>query len=105
MIIVPVINKPAQTMSITLGGQATVLRVYEKFYGLYIDILVNDVLVIGGVVARDRNRIVRSTYLGYIGDLSFFDTQGSHDPNYAELGVRYLLGYFTQDELAQFGIT
>ena len=92
-------------MLIVLEGQATTLRVYQKFFGLYIDVLLNDVLVIGGVVGRDRNRIVRSDYLVYDGDFAFFDTQGRHDPDYAELGNRYLLGYFSQDELAQFGIT
>lgn len=105
MNIVPVIANPSQTMLIVLAGQPTTVRVYQKFFGLYVDILLNDVLVIGGVVGRDRNRIIRSDYLGYDGDFAFFDTQGRSDPSYEFLGDRYLLGYFSQDELDERGIT
>ena len=105
MNIVPIIANPSQTMLVVLEKQPTTIRVYQKFFGLYVDILLNDVLVIGGVVGRDRNRIVRSAYLGYDGDFAFFDTQGRSDPTYESLGDRYLLGYFSQDELEQNGIT
>src|SRR5690349_7964432 len=99
------VAKPAQIITAALGNQSTTLRIYQKFFGLYVDVLVNDTLIIGGVVGRDRNRIVRSEYLGFIGSLSFFDTQGTHDPYYTNLGDRYQLGYFSDDEVAAFGIT
>lgn len=106
MNIIPIVSQPAQQLGTILSEQVTTLRVYQKFFGLYIDVLVNDALIIGGVVARDRNRIVRSAYLGFTGDLAFFDTQGSKDPSYEDLGNRWLLAYFADDaELSQFGIT
>lgn len=105
MKIVPLEPMPSQRLSIILGEQSTTLLVYQKFFGLYIDVLVDDALIIGGVVARDRNRIVRSAYLGYVGDFSFFDTEGRHDPDYEGLGDQFLLAYLTPDELTQFGIT
>jgi hypothetical protein len=37
---------------------------------------------------------VRDEYLGFIGDLAFFDTQGMTDPDWTGLGSRYILGYF-----------
>lgn len=104
MRIIPVKAVPSQTLGVLLNSQNTTLNIYQKFYGLFINVLVNDVLVIGGIVCEDRNRIVRSEYLGYDGDFSFFDTEGKHDPDYTGLGERYLLAYMTEDELAQFGV-
>ena len=37
--------------------------------------------------------LVRSAYLGFIGQLAFFDTQGTSDPDYSGLGTRYQLVY------------
>lgn len=105
MKIIPAVAKPSQTLYAVLSDQATTLRIYQKFYGLYIDVLVNDVLIIGGVICRDRNRTMRSDYLQFVGDLSFFDTQGSRDPDYTGIGGRFQLGYFTDDETVEFGIS
>jgi len=69
------------------------------------DVLVNDVLIIGGVLCEDINRIVRSTYLGFIGDFAFVDTQGNLDPYYAGIGTRYYLLYFDTAELATLPLT
>lgn len=93
MQIIPTVATPSQTITITLGDQACVLNVYQKFYGLFVDLYVDGALVIGGVVAEDRNRIVRSTYLGFEGDLAFFDTLGKDDPDFTGLGVQFLLAY------------
>lgn len=106
MNIVPLVAKPSQVLVTLLNEQTTTLRVYQKFYGLYIDVLVNDFLIVGGVVGRDRNRIVRSDYLQFDGDFAFFDTQGRKDPSWEDLGNRWQLAYFADDsELSQFGIT
>ena len=105
MRIIPLVSKPSQELAVLLANQATTLRVYQKFFGLYVDVLVNDVLVIGGVVCRDRNRIVRSEYLQFDGDIAFFDTQGRHDPDWTEVGRRYLLAYFADNEIDGFGIS
>jgi len=91
--IVPLLPTPAQELSIPLGGQPCQLRVYAKALGLYVDVFVNDALVIGGVIARNLNRIVRSEYLGFTGDLYFLDTAGNNDPQIAGLGSRYVLVY------------
>lgn len=91
--IVPLLATPSQELAIELGGQACRLNVYAKAGGLFVDVLVNDALVIGGVIARNLDRIVRSTYLGFAGDFYFFDTAGAADPVYPELGSRFVLIY------------
>lgn len=94
MLIVPIAAKPAQTVACRLANQNVSLTIRQRSTGLIVDVYLDDALVIGGVVAHDRNKIVRDTYLGFIGDLYFLDTQGSDDPSYSGgLGTRFLLCY------------
>lgn len=99
MIVVPLQNLASQTVRVTLATQVCDIHVYQRSTGLYLDLTVNDATVINGVIAHDRNRIVRSAWLGFIGDLAFVDMQGTSDPNYTELHERYLLIYFAPEEL------
>jgi hypothetical protein len=101
---VPLQATPSQTLTTTLGGQGCQLNVYQKSTGLFMDVIVNNVLIIGGVVCENLNRIVRSAYLGFIGDFVFLDTQGTSDPTYTGLGSRYVLIYLTAADLAA-GVT
>lgn len=107
MLIVPLQPIPNQTMTVTLNDQVTQLNVYQTVGGLFIDVLVNNVLIIGGVICQDLNRIVRSLYLGFSGDLAFIDNQPEivygqkvySDPHYSGLGTRFSLAYLFPDEL------
>jgi hypothetical protein len=93
MQIVPLQPVPSQTVKVILNNQVCQINVYQKFFGLYVDILVNNSLIIGGVVCENLNRIVRSKYLGFIGDFTFFDTQGTDDPDYTGLGDQFVFCY------------
>lgn len=90
---VPLNPTPSQTLAVQLGGQPCKIDVVTRGEGLYVNLYVNDVLIIGGVAARNNVRIVRDVYLGFAGDLYFYDTQGVSDPEYAGLGTRWLLIY------------
>lgn len=94
---IPLAPTPSQDLSVTLGGQPCQLKVYAKTFGLYVDVYVNDVLIVGGVIARNLVPLVRSAYLGLVGDLYFFDTSGTSDPDFNEFGTRFVLLY--DDEL------
>jgi hypothetical protein len=87
-------------VTVTLNDQVTQINVYQTYNGLFIDVYLENDLIIGGVICENDNRIIRSTYLGYSGDLAFIDVQGSTDPVYTGLGTRYFLTYLTEDELA-----
>lgn len=91
--IIPLLATPSQTLSVRLGTQACTVHVYQKPTGLYLDLHVSDRLVVGGVACRNGDRIVRSAYLGFVGDLAFADTQGASDPEYGGLGSRWVLAY------------
>lgn len=100
MQIIPTSPVPSQMLTTSLAGQSCQIKVYQKTTGLYIDLSVNDVLIIGGVIALNANLIVRDSYLGFIGDLAFFDTQDSEDPDYTGLGSRFILAYIEKSERA-----
>lgn len=93
MLIVPLQPVPSQTVNILLANQACTIDVMQKSTGMFVNLYVNSALIIGGVIGQDRNRIVRDAYLGFVGDLAFYDTQGTEDPYYAGLGTRWFLNY------------
>lgn len=102
MLIIPLQAVPNQTATVILNGQVSQVNVYQEISGLYLDLYVNNVLVIGGVICENLNRIVRSAYLGFAGDLAFIDNEGSTDPVYTGLGgvgARYSLAYLTPAEI------
>jgi hypothetical protein len=88
---IPLIAVASQTMAVQLGGQLCRIDVFQKATGLYMDLYVADVPVVLGVICEDRNPLVRSIYLGFLGDLYFWDSQGAADPDYTGLGGRFLL--------------
>jgi hypothetical protein len=101
--LVPLNAVPSQSLQIQLNGQMCGINVKQKRTGLYVDLYVNNVLIIAGVLAENLNRIVRSLYLGFQGDFVFGDTQGTSDPDYTGLGSRYVLMYLTPEELFGLG--
>jgi hypothetical protein len=95
MLIVPVRAVPSQKLSILLANQLCQISLETRWFGLY----VNDSPIVQGVVCQRWNRIVRSAYLGFVGDFAFWDTQGKSDPTFDGLGGRYLLCYLQKSDL------
>ena len=100
MLIVPLQPVPYQALTVPLAGQACQITIAQKFYGLFLDLRVNNSLVVGGALCVNKVRIVRSAYLPFIGDLAFLDTQGSNDPTYDGLGGRFKLLYLAPADVA-----
>lgn len=98
---IPIQPLPNQTFQVQLAGQATAINVYQLAYGLFVDVYVDNVLIVGGVLAENLNRIVRDAYLGFVGDLTFVDLQGMTDPVYTGLGSRYQLLYLEEADLVE----
>lgn len=67
---------------------------------LYLDLFVNGVPVVNGVVCQNLNRVVRMEYLAFIGDLMWQDTQGANDPISPGLGARFLFCYLEANDVA-----
>ena len=103
MQIVPIKDVYAQSFSVQLGNQPCQINLYQRSTGFYCDLYVNNVLIIGGVICQNLNRIVRDLYLGFVGDLMFNDTQGTSDPSSPGLGTRYQFCYLEVSDLGGLG--
>lgn len=103
MQIIPILATPNQTLAVQLNNQSCQINIYQKSTGMFFDLYVSGGLVIGGVICLNQNRIVRSLYLGFLGDFIFVDTQGTTDPVYTGLGSRYQLVYLDPADLAGAG--
>ena len=90
---IPISPVPSQSFAVTLGNQPCRIAILTRSTGLYLNLLVNDVLVLAGVPCLSTVLIVRDSYFGFVGDLAFFDLQGDTDPVYTDLGSRYVLLY------------
>ncbi len=97
---IPLTDAPSQVLSAVLGGQSCTIKIATRRTSLFIDLYVNNVLVVGSALCRNGILILRETYLGFVGDLMFVDTQGSSDPSYPGLGSRYTLLYVTPADIA-----
>lgn len=98
---IPVQPVPNQGFQCTLGGQQVWLSIYQTDFGLFLDVFSNGSPVIYGAICEDLNPVVRDAYLGFIGDLTFFDTTGAGaDPIYTGLGSRFVLIYLEAADLA-----
>jgi hypothetical protein len=74
---------------------------YVLGHALYLDLFLNGALLLSGVICRNGTAIVRNTYFGFVGDLAFYDTQGSTDPVFTGLGNggRYILAYLSPGDI------
>lgn len=99
MRIIPIVDAPSQTLNVQLAAQSVRLELYQTTTGFFANVYINDAIVIGGVVCENLNLLVRSRYLGFVGDLMFQDTQGLDDPSYPGLGTRFLLCYLEAAEI------
>jgi hypothetical protein len=99
MKIIPLQAVPSQSLSVVLDGQNCQINVYQKSTGMFLDLAVNNLPIISAAICRDRVRLVRTTYQGFVGDLSFIDTMGTADPAYAGLGAQFQLLYLQAADL------
>ena len=98
---VPLSPLASQQIGVALGGQSCTIRVYQKTTGLFLDLYVDSNLIVGGVICKNRTLLVRTPYLGFQGDLGFYDSQGSFDPVYSGLGARFQLIYLSASEIVE----
>jgi len=98
-LIIPLQPVPSQILSVVLDNQNCQISIYQRFFGLYLDLVVNAIPVRAGASCLNNNRIIRYKYLPFIGDLVFFDTQGSNDPDFTGLGGRYQFAYLEAADL------
>ena len=102
MLVIPTQAVANQTLEVSLDGQACSITIWSKSTGMFLDLYVNDVLIQGGMLCRQAVRLVRDSYIGFIGDLCWFDTQTPPaDPEYTDIGPngRWFLAYLETSDI------
>lgn len=108
MLVVPLAAVPNQQVQVTLNNQNCTILVQQMAYLLILSLYLGTELIITSTICQNQNRLVRNSYLGFVGDLAFNDTQGNNDPVYTGLGsssARYQLVYLTPADIASFGLS
>ena len=101
MIAIPLQAIPAQAFNVTLGTQPCRISLYQKGDYFFMDVAINNAVVVQGRMVLNSVWIMRYAYLGLVGDLVMFDTMGSaNTPTYDGLGSRYQLYYLASNEIA-----
>ena len=93
MQLIPLTATPNQTLSVQLGTTNYEIQVFQNTTGVYLTLSQKGTVLVASVRCHDRVRIVRDAYIGFSGDLTFFDTQGVSDPDYTGFGERFVLGW------------
>lgn len=96
---IPLRPVPSQSLSVVLSGQSCQINVYEKSTGMYLDLFLNHQPIVTTGLCHDRVRLVRESYRGFVGDVTFIDTRGYADPEYTGLGDRFILAYLEAGDL------
>jgi hypothetical protein len=100
MQVIPTQAIPNQGIQCTLAGQQVSLSIYQTDYGLYLDLISNGAPIVYGVLCHDVDRIVRDAYLGFTGDLAWYDSTGNgEDPVFTGVGSQFLLLYLEASDL------
>lgn len=103
MLSIPVQPLPSQTLQVQLANQSCTINLYQTAFGLFFDLYIGASLVIGGCLCQNLNRLVRSVYLGFVGDFAFVDTHVNSDPDYTGLGSQFVLIYLELSDLQALG--
>lgn len=118
MLIVPVQAIPAQSLNVTLNGQACLLTLRQNDSvpnfdsALYLSVAWSSATVpsgqLNGILCLNAVRIFRNLYWGFLGDFAFFDTApdpvyGPQAPYYTGLGSRFILAYLETTDLDGLG--
>ena len=99
---VPLTQDPNQTIRVILGNQQVVIGITSTGNGVFVSVNSNGVDIINSVLALNQMALMVNYYMGFVGQLMFYDTQGESDPTWDGFGTRYLLVYMDTDNYAAF---
>lgn len=90
---IPVAPTPNQSLSVVLQDRNVSVTLRTLQGAMYADVLCDGVPVCTGRACVDRQSLTaRASYVGFPElVLCFADLQGANDPQWAELGTRYVL--------------
>lgn len=106
MIEIPLIDTPNQELAIELNEQDCTIQIRQLGNYIYLTLWVDSTLICENAICLPIVPIVQNSQSLFSGNLLIVDTTAKaytqHDPDYSELGSRYLLVYGTDEELKQY---
>ena len=90
---IPLKPVPVQKVSATLGGQEVTVSLLPRLGKLYATVSADGRVLIRERVCLHGMPLVGEAYRGFRGELYLVDTAGSLDPQWQELGSRFVLVY------------
>jgi len=99
MLTIPINTLPYQVIKTNVLNQYVVIRLYWKNVGLFADVAWDGQDLSLGTIVRNKVPLIKKHYTEFVGNFIIFDTQGQSDPEYTELGSRYVLIYLNGEEI------
>lgn len=91
--VIPLEALPNQSLSIKLGNQDCRFEFVTRLKNLFMNLYVNNELLIGGMICLNKVNLIQENYLGFEGQLYFEDLEGNEDPYFWGLNKRWVLNY------------
>lgn len=102
MIRVPLSAAPSQTFSVVLGNQACEISLRQNGPNMYFDLRADGADIVRSRIVRNKQLLLlNAKYRKFRGDFMFVDTLGDTQPEYSQLGTRYLFYYVAPGDLPQ----
>lgn len=98
MVIIPLQPIASQRLQIVLDGQNCTIWLYYRWGRMYLDLTVDADPVLAGALCLNKVAVNLNPSLVFKGTLYFLDMQGNEAPQYAGLGDRWQLLYFSDGE-------
>ncbi len=102
---IPIQAVPSQQIQVTLDRQLCAFSIYVKNQCMFFDALVNGAPISYSVQCKNLVNLIPTAYLGFTGLLVFYDTQGTSDPVYTGLGIRWVLLYLDAADLGVYDVS
>ncbi len=91
--IIPTNKYPNQYLTVILNKQKCQIAIKQKTTGVFVDIIVDDKVMVIGQIVLDRVPILFEDYRGFVGSIEFNDTQKQENPDFSGFNGRFLLIY------------
>lgn len=89
---------PAQSFKVVLSGQDCEVSLYLRGEHFFLDLIVDGQTVQTGAIVNEGASIISAPNAIFSGSLAIVDMLGDDEPQYAELGTRWVMAYYSADE-------
>lgn len=91
--IIPLNKYPNQSLTVLLNKQKCHITIKQKKTGVFIDVTVDDKVMVIGQIAINNVPILFHDYRGFNGTITFIDKNGNSNPDFNGFGDKYTLNY------------